>query len=386
MKINCSWILLFIQMTLYTASIKAQSAEVDISACIEIEKILSEMKNNTSKAKISSMLDSVLQSKPFLIMFKHYNRSWRPNHLPPDVFRRMILSLKFNEEYKIGENQRADQMIILWREYYNDMKSYRNILGQLQKANVSKLINDAVSYAQSWLPPRWTIPDFYFPIIPNGGSLAFAIESTQGYDFFQLPLDSLRKINWERLLTTVSHESHHLGINIPGVGNATTIDSMAYEFINLFVAEGTAVRFMDNSPGAFLPAFTELKSPTQESPKVQSIWQNYINDVHNIFNKVISTYESIYQGKLTRADLDDEISNYWLSGYTSLVYFVGSELFGPIYLAFGKEKVFEAMQNPRKIFYLYNYAIEQKPDVLGGCPKYPESMVQHALSIGMNKN
>jgi len=173
-----------------------------------------------------------------------------------------------------------------------------------------------------------------------------------------------------------------LGIHTPGVGKATTIDSLAYEFITIFIGEGTAVRFMDNTPGAYVPAFAELRKPNKRG----TMWQNYIKGVKNIFNKVISTYGHIYQGKLTREELDKEISNYWLSGSTSLVYFVGSELFGPIYVAFGKEKVFEAMQNPRKLFYLYNNAIKQKPEILGNCPMLPDAIVQHALSIGKNKN
>lgn len=386
MKIKNSLILLIIQIVVISSLLKAQSADVDISACVAIEKILFSMKNSVPKTQVSSMLDSVLSTKPYVMMFKHYNRSWRPNHLPPAVFKRLILSLKFDGEYSVGENQRADQMIEIWKKYYNDLQLYSKILHQFQKIDLNKLINDAVSYAQSWLPPKWQIPDFYFPIIPNGGSLAFTIENTQGYDFFQMPQDTLNQIDWENFLATVSHESHHLGIHTPGVGKANTIDSLAYEFINLFIGEGTAVRFMDNSPGAYVPVLTELRKPTQESNRVQSIWGDYIADVKNIFNKVISTYESISSGKLTRDQLESEISHYWLSGYTSLVYFVGSELFGPIYVAFGKEKVFEAMQNPRKIFYLYNNAIKLKPRLLGNCTVLPDSMVRHALSIGMNKN
>jgi hypothetical protein len=37
-----------------------------------------------------------------------------------------------------------------------------------------------VRHAQGWLPAGWTIPDFYFPVVPNGGSSAFTIDDAQG--------------------------------------------------------------------------------------------------------------------------------------------------------------------------------------------------------------
>ena len=73
-------------------------------------------------------------------------------------------------------------------------------LQQLESAPLRKLIQDGVRYAQSWLPPGWTIPGFYFPVIPNGGSPAFSIGDAQGYDFFQLPEDAAGKIDLQNLV------------------------------------------------------------------------------------------------------------------------------------------------------------------------------------------
>jgi hypothetical protein len=43
-----------------------------------------------------------------------------------------------------------------------------------------------------------------------------------------------------------------------------------------------------------------------------------------------------------------------LSGAIGRAYVLGSEMFGAIYVAFGKEKVFKTMKNPRRLFSLYN--------------------------------
>jgi hypothetical protein len=57
-------------------------------------------------------------------------------------------------------------------------------------------------------------------------------------------------------------------------------------------------------------------------------------------------------------------------------------MFGAIYVAFGKEKVFVAMKDPRQLFSLYNAALDAKPEVLAGCVRVPERAVKKALAIG----
>ena len=61
-------------------------------------------------------------------------------------------------------------------------------------------------------------------------------------------------------------------------------------------------------------------------------------------------------------------------------YFAGAELFGAIYFAFGKQGVFAAMEDPRKLFDLYNRAIDKEPRLLSGCPRIPTKTVERALA------
>jgi hypothetical protein len=297
----------------------------------------------------------------------------------------MILSLQFKGEYSKGENQRADQMISKWEKYYSDLSLYQKNLRQLQETNLDKFINEGIQYAQSWLPPEWHIPNFYFPIIPNGGSSAFTINNSQGYDFFQLPRDSSGQIIWNELLGTISHESHHLGNHISQLEKASSRDSIAYQFLSMFVGEGTATKFINNYPGGKVPSIDGTRKPTIFKSEVKVWWDKYTADEQNLFNRLETTFEQIYNGTMTKEDILKEISNYWLSGYTSPVYFVGSELFGAIYTGLGKEKAFETMRDPRKIFKYYNDAIKEKPDILSGCYLIPDSIAMHALSIGKNE-
>lgn len=117
----------------------AQSPVVDVSASHAMYRILVSMKDGAPRADVSRALDSVLATRPFRTMFRHYNRSWRPNHLPPDVFKRMILSLRYPETYAVGENQRADQMLPRWRESYENLARYAGDLRQLDRTDLKAL-------------------------------------------------------------------------------------------------------------------------------------------------------------------------------------------------------------------------------------------------------
>jgi hypothetical protein len=365
----------------FSNPVSAQKVKVDVSACGAMFKVLNAMRNGTSLHISSAMLDTVLDTKPYEAMFRHYNRPYRPNYLPRRVFRNMILSLAYEGQYSLGENRRADQMLPRWREFYKDLLLYERNLLQLKTADLEKLINVGVGYAQSWLPPEWVIPDFSFYVLPCGGTTAFALAEAQGYDFFQLLRDSSGNITWEVLIAAISHESHHLGIRDSLPASMTSSDSLALSFISLFVDEGTATKFVDNAPGGCVPAVAESRGHTFEG-ELGTLWKNYTSEEPDIFNRVIAVFEKLYSGGMTAEDLNTEARTYWLSGLKGRAYFLGSELFGAVYHAFGKDGSFAAMRDPRKLFGLYNEAIEKKPDLLGSCCRIPESTVEHALAIG----
>lgn len=365
----------------------AQKIELDNSACRLMYNVLVAMKAGAPRADVSKMLDSVLDTKPYRTMFKHYNRSWRPNHLPILVFKRMIMSLEFKDAYKKGENQRADQMFPFWVKFYNDLNLFRQNLHQLENTKLKEPIDRGVAYAQNWLPDDWHIPNFYLPIHPNGGSPAFTIDDAQGYDFFQLPRDSLGNIRWNDLLVTISHESHHLGLhsgltNIPSPAGMSSFDSVAYNFLSLFVGEGTATKFINNYPGGCVPVVDNSRDSSFDNAEIGKWWRRYTTEESDLFTRLITTFEQAYSGRLSPTQLQAETSQFWMSGYVSPVYFVGSELFGAVYHGYGKEGAFTAMRDLRKLFFLYNNAIKNKPDILGRCYVIPDSLVQHALAIG----
>jgi hypothetical protein len=360
---------------------KAQEVEVDVSACRGMYAVLEAMREGAPKEKVSGMLDTLLDTRPYQLMFKHYNRSWRPNHLPKAVFKRMILSLRFEEEYRPGENERADAMRARWTKYYPNLALYESQLHQLEAADLRKLINDGVCYGQGWLPPEWKIPNFYFAVIPNGGSPAFTIEGAQGYDFLQLAQLRPGEIDMNWLVGTVAHESHHLGMksNIPG--ELSPADAMAYRVVILCVAEGVATYFISGSPAGRAPAFPDARFHVFTADLAKA-WEDKVAQEEQMVQHQAALLDRAVTGRLTEDAFNKELRDYWLNDAVGRAYVLGSDMFGAIYAAFGKAGVLSAMQDPRRLFQLYNAALDAKPDVLKRCVRFPDKTVKQALTVG----
>ena len=363
----------------------AQRATIDASAPAAMYRVLVAMHDGASETRAEAMLDSVLDTRAYTIMFHHYNRVWRPHHLPRAVFRDMILSLAFPARYSAGTNERADQMLPIWRTYYGDLAVYEKNLRQLDRTNLQAMVHEAVGVAQSWLPPGWNIPDFEVVILPSGGSKAFSIDTAQGYDFLQLPRDSARNIQWDDLRSTIAHESHHTGQHAMTPSAMTTADSVAYRFLTLFTAEGTATKFVNDFPGGCVPRIDPDRRDPAFSPEVESWWARYTPQERDLMDRFVATFERARPGTVTSDSLTAEMGAFWLNGYVSPVYFIGGELYGAVYVGFGKPGLFTVMRDARELLPMYNEAVRKNPRLLGSCVLVPDSTVRHAQALGRER-
>jgi hypothetical protein len=322
------------------------------------------MHDGASKENVSNMLDALLETRPYQVMFRHYNRSWRPNELPKAVFKRMVLSLQFPDEYTKGENARADTMRVRWLRYYPDLTLYERQLRQLEGTDLTKSINDGVRYAQRWLPPGWKIADFYMPVIPNGGSPAFSIDGSQGYDFLQLsqqrPLGEI-DLNW--LVGTVAHESHHLGLKIEVPKGLSPAEEMAFNVINICIPEGAANEFISGPPAGRVPALAGIPFHVY-TPDLTAAWNERVAEEEDMVKRQSDLFDKALRGQLTQDDFDRELREYWLNGTIGRAYVLGSDMLGAIYVAFGKKAILNVLLDPRQFFELYNKALIAKPQTL----------------------
>ncbi len=362
-------------------SAAAQKVTVDVSACKGMHEVLLAMKGGAPRAKASAMLDALMAMRPYEVMFRHYNRSWRPNHLPVDVFKRMILSLQYEGAYKPGENPTADKMRARWATFYPDLARYEARLKQLEAADLKQLVRAGVGYAQGWLPEGWEIPDFYLAVIPNGGSSAFAIQGAQGYDFLQLEESRPGRLDVDRLVGTIAHESHHLGMRFDIPEGYSPADAMAYRVVGMCLAEGAATEFVSGPPPGRAPAVPDLPYHILD-PEACEAWRSLVAEEGDILRHQVALLDRAAAGKLTKKAFNDDLFDYWIGGAIGRVYVLGADMLGAIYLAYGKQGVFSVMEDPRKLFQVYNAALDKRPKALRRCVRVPKSAAEEAMAIG----
>jgi hypothetical protein len=326
----------------------------------------------------------MLETPAYRVMFRHYNRSWRPNHLPPAVFERMILSMKYSGEYAVGENQRADSMLTRWRAAYGDLPRCERQLARLEAANLPALVNRGVTYAQGWLPPGWTIPDFNLIVLPQGGSPAFTIDGAQGYDFFQIPNTASGDLDVDWLVGTIAHESNHLGMRAPQASLAVASDSVALALVGLCVPEGVATEFISGPPPGRVPAIPGVPYHIF-TPALIEAWNARVEEEPDMMTHMAELLDRAVHDSLGQEQLEAEMRDYWFEGAIGRAYVFGSEMLGAIELGLGRKAVFEAIEDPRRMFQLYNQAIEADPKQLARCVRVPDRAVRQSLGIGSKR-
>lgn len=362
----------------------AARVSVDLGACRGMYDLLVAMHGGAPRDSVKAALDKLLATPGYQVMFRHYNRSWRPHHLPPDVFERMILSVAYPSEYAIGENTRADSMLVRWRAAYADLPHYERRLRSLEAANFPALVDRGVRYAQGWLPKGWTIPDFPLIVQPQGGSPGFAIDGAQGYDFLQLPETATGDLDVEWLVGTIAHESNHLGMRGPSLPVLSASDSMALKVVNLSVAEGVANAFISGAPAGLGPAVKNVPFHVM-TPALEAAWTARVAEEPQMFARMAELLDRASRGALTQDEFDADLRNYWFEGSIGRAYVFGSEVLAAIDLAYGKKGVLQAIEDPRRLFQLYNTALDKRPKELGKCVRVPAATMEQALAIGTRR-
>jgi hypothetical protein len=362
----------------------ASRVHVDLNACRPMIGLLRAMHDGAPRDSVDQALESLIETPAYRVMFRHYNRSWRPNHLPPGVFQRMILSLAYSGEYAVGENQRADSMLTRWRAAYDDVPRCERQLTRLEAANMRALADRGVKYAQGWLPPGWTIPDFDLIVLPQGGSPAFSIDGTQGYDFFQIPVTASGDLDIDWLVGTIAHESNHLGMRGPRASLAVASDSVALALVALCVPEGVATEFISGPPPGRVPAVPGVPYHLF-TPALSQAWNARVEEEPDMMAHMAKLLDRAAHDSLSQGQLEADMRDYWFEGAIGRAYVFGSEMLGAIELGLGRKAVFEAIEDPRRMFELYDRAIATHSKELARCVPVPDSTVRQSLDIGADR-
>lgn len=134
-----------------------------------------------------------------------------------------------------------------------------------------------------------------------------------------------------------------------------------------------------------MPSIDPARHDPAYTPAVREGWERYSANESELFGRLVATFDQAYAGTLSRDTMAVQRGAYWLDGFVSPIYFVGAELYGAIYHAYGKEGAFAAMRDLTKLLPMYNEAIKKRPALLGRCYVIPDSSVRHAGAMGQRR-
>jgi len=278
------------------------------------------------------------------------------------------------EEYKeyllncrdLREEDIKNQDLKVHHQFYLDLFSrtefYYNKYEILKQLVTPSLIEQSLELTKAGLPETISVDeiDFVFTI-GIGMSFGYVYGDASHYDFITLSRD----ISFDVFFRTLSHEMHHICLKYLYPDNLTPLDL----FIIYFSGEGLAVKYCNNAEGVLSKKVYDDK---EKNIGLDPFTWNYLN---NQFDEAFAYFKDILiqiknQEIKTKKEVSHIIRNYFMNSYTKeqdktekpklnhfLLYSMGNDLFGVIHDVFGKDKVYEVVQNPKIFVETFNKAV-----------------------------
>lgn len=309
---------------------------------------------------ISSEINKLMEHEDYKVEFARYK-----GRVSKEEFIDYILNIQ-----NITGEEITNEDLRIHHKYYKDLLD--NIDFYSKKAEelnrfTTELFEQQIQVALKGLPDDIDLTDLNFIFtIGIGQSFGWVYEDNLHFDFLQLIKD---KSN-DDFSATISHEVHHVGINM--LYKEIDFNSISLEelFYLYFSGEGLAVKYCNNAEGV-------LSKSINDGPKnigLDSYSWNYLNNsFENCMTEFRNTIESIKNNKIkTEEELDIHFVKYWMDPYTDeqdkneipklkqyRVYSFGNDIWGIIHDCFGKETVFETLKDPSRFSAVFNKAVMQ---------------------------
>lgn len=250
--------------------------------------------------------------------------------------------------------------------YILDNVDYYRTVYQKVKGIDEELVLKAIEKARFGLPDNIELNDIRIIFtIGLGMSGGWIYKNNTHYDL-KIVVDDKTTGG---LLNTIAHECHHMGYNqIFENYHYTELDNPIDSTIILYLSgEGTAIKYCNNFEG-------ELTSKIY-SDEVMSVimtsYNYYLSNFDIIYQKFKSDINALRSGEITNLKEFEEIftkhyfyrdveidgklvENYLLQ---PVAYFLGADIWGLIHDTYGREKVFELLENPKHFFKYFNEAL-----------------------------
>lgn len=310
-------------------------------------------------------LEEILEHDDYKVEFDRYNSGDNPRGgFSKEEYVEFFMNL-----FSLDVNEIKNERLKL---RYKDLKYFFDHLdyyeAQVKRLNeiTEKQILEALKYTFKGLPEsiKFERLDFIFSV-GLGNSGGWFHKSYSHYDIVHY----LKAFDLDIIMHTIAHEIHHVGF-LKFIETLKIEENLTpEENLFLFLAfEGLAVKYCNNGEGNLTSRIYKNEVPNIGLDKLT--W-NYLNsDFDNIFNNFKTQVKKLISKET--ADVNQLISDYWLSLHSSEQdkselpklkhsrnYSLGNNLWGLIHDVYGKEKVFETIQDLSKFTEVLNPALER---------------------------
>lgn len=325
-----------------------------------VERMLLLIKKLKEGIDIKSELEELLNHKDYDIEFKRYE-----GRVSREDFIKYILNLD-----KVDIDDLENKDLKAHHKYYMDL--YSNIDLYIEKSSELKkltkeIFEEQAKKALKGLPDGFKLPDLNFLFtVGIGMSFGWVYENYMHFDYLQL----IKEKSVDEFCSTIAHEIHHVGTNI--IYDDLGIESLPVEefFYLCFTGEGLAVKYCNNAEGVL----SESIYDGEKNIGLDKFTWDYLNgDFYNTMKVFKNTITSIHNKEIkSQEELFKYVQEYWMNPYIEgqskdeipklkqfRLYSFGNDIWGIIHDCFGKDVVYDTINNLSKFPEVFNSALEK---------------------------
>lgn len=319
---------------------------------------------------IENELLELLNHEDYGVEFERYNQEGLYlSKIPKTEFVDYFMNLFKIKEEDI-KNERLKMRYPDFIYFFNNLDYYEEKIKKLVNLDMV-IFDEGLQYTYKGLPEgvKFDQLDMIFTI-SIGNSFGWPYKDCVHFDVINL-FKFMDIDNLEVFRAFVGHEIHHIGMGrILDEINNKDIDLEGY-FYNFFSFEGLAVKYCNNSEGFLTKRVYDNLNADIGMDKFT--WDYFKEEFTEMYEKFKSHIELIRSGQINNMDkLNSVLAEYWLSPYAKdqdkseqpklkhyRSYYLGTETWGLIHDTFGKEKVFQVLNNPKLFPTTLNEALKK---------------------------
>ena len=355
--------------------------QVDTNGAKAMLNVLKAIHDKKDYDEIESLLNEVLALPEYEICKARYKESKPPITL--SQYRNFILSISKGKPVT-KNNIRLKNALPFYLTAIENLNKFYTALEQFN-AIPDSLYQKAIDRASEWSIKNDTHKKFNFYLLIDWSCGVYLYSNKQSenivfgllriYDKSLHFFDKDGKLNSKRVIYTLAHELNHAFGTVPEKFSNLPRDSkekMFFDFIWPAIYEGIAIKCCQNGETLISTKIypDEYSDVTGENPT----WNHFLKKSQSIFKHANKFLLEIINGKFeSYKEYDNQFMKYWWwsSGEYSKgkqfdkprYYYLGAEMIGIIYQAFGKNMVLEIRKKPLMFIPIFNKALKKlKPE------------------------